>query len=280
LGHHPFTHSLASLFRSRADLTSLKKLAREGVRTVNVLDLSQIEQIVGEAIERALLESSRNGTSPQRAALGAQLELVKMLGGEQRLGEKRQELAQQGAALEKDLGELRSALDEAQSMLRSESAQKKRDAMDELRHRLDRSLADAFARARARVADAAPDAAAALASMQEPLRATMVALLGAAIERTAAPAVPTPAANGVELLERRVRKLTAQLAETQDLLDRTRRQKEDDAQGVPSIYKEVQGLRGTEDQVDTRRALMREIYEHNLELRRTLGARPPDVVGR
>src|SRR5262245_25913410 len=45
---NPLSRSLASLFRSKAEITSLSRLAREGIRSVNVVDVAQLEEIVIE----------------------------------------------------------------------------------------------------------------------------------------------------------------------------------------------------------------------------------------
>jgi hypothetical protein len=266
---NPLTRSLASLFRSKADTTSLKRLQREGIRTVGVLDLGQLEEIVGEAIERALAEASPDGTSPHAVAQGAQVEFLKLLGADGRLGDKRDEFSRQSATLAANLGALQQELSEQQSALEKQQAAADRSAMNELRELLDRSLHEAFERAGKNVSSISPEASEALADMQEPLRAAMLSLLAAALRRSR-PGEPTAEETEVELLNRRVKKLTAQLQETEELLDRIRLEKAAEADAVPSIYREVQGLKGTEDRIEQRRALMREIFEHNVELRRTL----------
>ena len=80
----------------------------------------------------------------------------------------------------------------------------------------------------------------------------------------------------VEVLERRVKKLTAQLDETEQLLARVRGEKSADEAGVASIYRTVQGLRGDEAAVAQRRALLHEIFRHNLELRSELATASPE----
>jgi len=266
---NPLTRSLASLFRSKADTTSLKRLQREGIRTVGVLDLGQLEEIVGEAIERALAEAAPNGASPYAVAQGAQVEFLKLLGADGRLDDKRDELSRQGAALAANLGALQSELSQQQAALEAQQADRDRMAMGDLRELLDQSLREAFERAGANVSGISPEASAALAEMQEPLRAAMLSLLASALRRSHG-GEPTAEETEIELLQRRVQKLTAQLLETEQLLTRVRDEKAAEAEGVPSLYREVQGLKGTEDRVEQRRALMREIFEHNVELRRTL----------
>ncbi len=265
---------LAALFRSKADLTSLKKLEREGIRTVNVIDLSRIEAIVGEAIEKVVREAADAGTSPTFVAEGAQVEFLRLLGQGGRLKKKGDELAAASDQLTSNLESLQASLDRSKAELSAQADQSERGAFEALRARVDRSLEEAFDHARRALPSDGAAGAAALAALQAPLRASMLELLGSALHRGRAPVDPTADEAQVELLERRVKKLTAQLLETQELLARTRDERLAEEQAQPSIYKTVQGLTGAEQNGAQRKSLMRAIFEHNLELRRTLTERP------
>ena len=71
----------------------------------------------------------------------------------------------------------------------------------------------------------------------------------------------------IELLERRIAKLTQSLGMTEAELQRVLRSKSLDP-GIASIYKSVQGLSGDEVQMELKRALMEKIFEANVELRK------------
>ena len=71
----------------------------------------------------------------------------------------------------------------------------------------------------------------------------------------------------IELLERRISKLTQSLGMTEAELQRVLRAKSLDP-GIASIYKSVQGLSGDEVQMELKRALMEKIFEANVELRK------------
>ena len=71
----------------------------------------------------------------------------------------------------------------------------------------------------------------------------------------------------IELLERRVSKLTKSLGLTEAELQRVLRAKSIDP-GVASIYKSVQGLSGDDVQGELKKALMEKIFEANVELRK------------
>ena len=71
----------------------------------------------------------------------------------------------------------------------------------------------------------------------------------------------------VDLLERRIAKLTNTLGLTEEELQRVLRTKSVDP-GVASRFQSVQGLSGSEVQAELKRELMAKIFEANLELRK------------
>lgn len=70
----------------------------------------------------------------------------------------------------------------------------------------------------------------------------------------------------VELLQRRLAKLTESLGLTERELDRVRRMKSIDP-GIESIYRDVQGLAGDDDRTNLKRELMSKIFAANLDLK-------------
>lgn len=72
-----------------------------------------------------------------------------------------------------------------------------------------------------------------------------------------------------ELLERRIAKLTQELGLTADELRRVAELKSVDG-GVASIFKTVQGLKGSEANADRKREMMKEIFQANVALKKTL----------
>ena len=70
----------------------------------------------------------------------------------------------------------------------------------------------------------------------------------------------------IDTLERRVRKLAGMLEMTEAELRRVAALKDVDP-GISSIYRSVQGLSGAERDFELRRALMKEIFKANLELK-------------
>jgi diguanylate cyclase (GGDEF)-like protein len=74
----------------------------------------------------------------------------------------------------------------------------------------------------------------------------------------------------IELLERRIAKLTSQLGMTEEQLQNVLRMKSIDP-GIASIYDRVQGVSPDEAQAQLKRELMKKIFQANVELREQLG---------
>lgn len=85
---------------------------------------------------------------------------------------------------------------------------------------------------------------------------------------------PMPAVNGseaahqrqIDILERRISKLTQLLEQTEANLQRISAMKDVDP-GIASIYRNVQGLSSEEEALAFKRSLMREIFQANLDLK-------------
>ncbi|MBM4014384.1 MAG: hypothetical protein FJ293_05400 [Planctomycetes bacterium] len=277
---------LAGLFRSKSDLTTLRQLERAGVRSVNVLDLGRLEQLVGEAMESALREALSTGGSAELAAGGAQVEFLRRLGLHDRLADHGRELEAQSATLAGQRVELEGALRQSRAELDRRRQQEFTVARQRLQDALDALLGAAFDSLR--TAASGSERLAAEVERQQPLlRSALLALLEQSL-RTDAGEV-APAASGAtaataaheaaerERLERRVRKLSAQLLETEELLARTRAAQAE-APGVPSVHRTPQGLAADAQDRTAKKSLLAAIFEHNLELRRTLAEPRPAAV--
>lgn len=79
-----------------------------------------------------------------------------------------------------------------------------------------------------------------------------------------------PQLGRVDVLERRILKLTRHLDQAEHAMGELRRLKEGDP-GIASIYRHVQGLSDEEADAAIKRVLLREIFEANVALRAALG---------
>jgi diguanylate cyclase (GGDEF)-like protein len=77
----------------------------------------------------------------------------------------------------------------------------------------------------------------------------------------------------IEILERRIAKLSESLGMTESELQKVLAQRSVDG-GVASVYKNVQGLSASAAQAELKKTLMSKIFEANVELRRQIDASP------
>jgi hypothetical protein len=70
-----------------------------------------------------------------------------------------------------------------------------------------------------------------------------------------------------EILERRIEKLRNQLLATEAALERALAMK-DDAEGVASIYRDIQGLKLADRQYEKKKGMLKTIFEDNYELQK------------
>jgi hypothetical protein len=76
----------------------------------------------------------------------------------------------------------------------------------------------------------------------------------------------------IELLERRIAKLTRHLSKAEENLERMAAMRGEDP-GIASIYRTVQGLSPEERALAFKQKLMQKIFQANLELKNTLAQR-------
>lgn len=96
------------------------------------------------------------------------------------------------------------------------------------------------------------------------------------------PDVPRPAAlkdsqarHQIQLLERRLAKMARIIEERDEEMDSRSSREVDD--GVPSIYREVQGVSGRGKEAKRKRAFMSLIFEANLKLRERVTSASSDA---
>ena len=273
---NPLTSSLARLFRDRAKPTSLRKLKREGYSTVPVLDISQLEELVGLALERVIMETSDDPVQGRKLAKNAQVEFLKLLGNPASLVRAGDQLTQEKAFLEENLQAVRASLTQAREDLQHQAEQQDSELLQELEDRLQASLTAIFGQTSGQhLENSAGETD--LATLQNPVKETVMDLMKSLLARSRQDSEGSGAK--VELLERRVRKLNASLDEARSMLDRLRNKRIAEEEGVASVYSEVQGLRGDEQHLEQRRKLLSEVFQLNLDIRKEIQNQETDSSG-
>lgn len=254
------TSVLAKLFRDRARSTSLRELRQEGHRSVRVLDLGLLEEMLTGALETALTDSS---IDPATAALlneQAGSELARMLGQKNGLERTNHQLQRQQSALEENVRQVQGALENARSDLDeagNNGSENGLTSREKLRTAWDQPLS-------ATREQWAGDHSAqeAIEQLHRSLEDATVALLS-----SLRPSAPTDDETDVAVLQRRVQKLRAKLDDAHGMMARLENRHETEKSGIASVHATVQGLRGDEENFTHRKELLREVFQLNLELR-------------
>ena len=252
--------------------TTPDELRRRGVRRVTSIGKADVSRLIEITVNRTLLARTVGGLSDEerRFVIDAAEEAFS---GDVRA---MQDLAETRATIQRDGRELQAELDRLKRELAGESAGaggaggtgEGAPGFEELREReLARRLKPLRLRLQARllpIFDRLPPGG-------PSLRATVIELMALfAQEHEAALEIERRAMAGrVEQLERRITKLMKSLAETEAVLARVAEMKDLEL-GIESIYRTVQGLNPAEADRERKLAMMKTIFEANLEMRGAL----------
>lgn len=253
------THSLQEAVRKIAFKTSVDKLKKRGVKSVNVLGLDRIVSLIEEATSRSLRHRLLAG---DRAAIAnaTKEEFLRLLRNNQELKKSRQDLEAEKESAVEDATTLRNELLELTRQLKDrlrsagEQAQSRYQGEDsEILELIDILYRD---------------------SLQSgdlgQFKQRMIDLLFASLERERRVAVATTEAakdKEVDLLQRRIAKLAERLRITEGQLTHISAAGPGD-QGTASVYREVQGLDPNALFFEKKKELMDGIFKANLQLQK------------
>ncbi len=253
------SHSLQEAVRKLAFKTSVDKLKKRGVRSVNVVGLDRIVGLIEEATSRSLRHRLLAG---DRAAIAnaTKEEFLRLLKNNQEL-KKSHDIIQ---------AEKESAIEDATS-LRSE--------LSELTKQLKRRLHSAGELARSRYEGEDTEILELIDLLYQDslesgdlgqFKGRMAELLFASLDRerkTAVAATEAAKDKEVDLLQRRIAKLAEQLRITEGRLTSISAEGPED-HGTASVYREVQGLDPSALFFEKKKELMADIYKANLQLQK------------
>lgn len=261
----PFSSALVRLLHENADSKTPEQFLREGRKSLRVITAAKIHEMIGLAVMRTLQHASQDPQESERLAHDAQQEFLRLMAENHDLHGVTRKLREEEQSLSRHVEELHQQLQSCREQLAGELErvqhvrqlpQQEREDTDAA---LDALLSGAVANA-ARGED--------LAEVVAELRRELAALMARVAQSPDASIHGS--AGRVELLERRIRKLSDSLSGAHQMLDRLNALQQEDERGVPSYYREPQGLHGDEPNVERRRTLMNEIFNYNRTLRETL----------
>jgi hypothetical protein len=268
--------NLFRLFRENSDVVPISRLRKQGVRSVTVLDWQRIEQLIDRAVKEAL---SRRGVELSPAVLAsvnaeAREAFARLVEQRDTIREERDQLQHTARTLEIERQELAANLDalhrelyestgalaqERRHTISADNVGMDRRGLDQYTARLEQELK------RLLRGDGAGEEGDDLAGSVSALARRLLdeerrAMLSTAREEQL---------HRIDLLERRIGKLKGMLSESERLVERLQSAEEEE-DGVESIYREVQGLDGSQVNAVEKRGLLDEIFRLNLELREVI----------
>lgn len=259
-----FRETLRAAVKQMARRTPLAQLRKQGVKEVDVLGIDRVVGMIEEAVHRGL-KSRLYGIEREAVADATKAEFLRLLRSNEDLQRTQTELERLKARAEDEVDQLRRELEAQKQLLaqRLEEGRRERRLHDESQDaRITAQVGELF-----REFERAPGTD--LAALQDKVLELVMSLLGR--ERAAVAEVESALRDReVGILQRRIQKLGDTLTETERRLREVAALKHLD-QGISSVYRQVQGLTGSEPDYRRRRELMAEIFEANLRLQRKQG---------
>ena len=250
--------SLKDLVKKLAYSTSVDALKKDGVDRVNVLGMDRIVFLIESAVKRSL-QFKLVSMERDQVAAATKAEFLRSL--------------QSNDDLQREYSEVRQRKEEAEAeidRLRRELAAQERN----LEHKLE--AAQSAARVRYHGEDSAIEERVggllgewSSSDHSQELRDEVLGVVMEIIQNERRDAIGAREAvrdKEVSNLERRIAKLKTALSDTEGKLTQITAARHID-DGISSIYKEVQGLRDTEQHFERKQALMGDIFRANARLR-------------
>lgn len=261
-----FKETLKDAVRQMSFRTSLDSLKKKGVQQVNVLGLDRIIALIEAAVHRSL-KSRLVGVEREAVADATKAEFLRLLRTNEDLKRQKTEVERQRERAEDEIDQMRRELAEKRQVLQQKL---ERQAL-ELQNRYQGENA-AIA---AKVSDVMRSLADTSGTSPVDLEARLLELIMNVVsgEREAAESARRALQDReVDTLQRRIRKISETLSQTERRLQQVAALKDIDG-GISSIYREVQGIDPGDAQGEKKKNLMAEIFKANLAMQKG-GPRP------
>jgi len=259
--------------RDVATPTSLKRLQREGVNSVTVIDMDQIEDLIHRCVDRALRGANVDPTRMKNLNQEAREEFLRLVTERDSFKAAADVLTREKEGLEENLARLKTAISQTGSALDSERARDQAArAADSRRHEVVqeevKSALDTW------VHNLSEPRREAVGGLIQELVAHVTTLTENRIARETGRIREEEAVarrERIETLERRIDKLRSALTDAEGMVERLRSSGMAEDTGIASIYRQVQGLSDNEPGFKRKKGLLEEIFKLNLELKDLVG---------
>lgn len=254
------SEQLRMAVRDMAYRTSIDQLKKRGVTQVNMVSMDRIVALIDEAVHRAV-RHHLIGSERERVIDATKEEFLRLMRSNEALENEANELRKLQQRAQDELDMLRRELGQAQQTLSAKLA----DAAFPAQARIEgenAALAQRFREAFAVVKAGG-------GSVDQLAEAALALLLEFADKERKATIAATEAARDreIDLLQRRIAKLTTSLEESEKRMAQLAALKNIDP-GISSIYRDVQGLDASDALYERKSALMADIFKANLALQK------------
>lgn len=256
-----FRETLKEAVRKMAVKTSLDNLKKKGVKEVNVLGVDRIIGLIDEAVHRSL-KSRLYGVEREAVTEATKAEFLRMLKSNEDLQRSKTEVEKLKDRAEEEVDSLRRELEGQRQAL----AHRLEQGEVERRRKLEGEDAVLTGKVEQVFQLLATQPAVDLAQVQERVVELVTELVGSE-RRAAAQAQSALHDREVDLLQRRIKKMSETLEVTEHRLQEVAAMKDIDP-GISSVYRDVQGLAASEAHYARKRELMAQIFQANLELQK------------
>jgi hypothetical protein len=258
--------TLKEAVRQMAFRTSLASLKKKGVQKVNVLGIDRIVALIEAAVHRSL-KSRLLGADREAVAEATKSEFLRLLRSNEDLQRQKSEWEQQKDQAEEEIDQLRRDLAQQNRSLQQrleQDALENTSRYDGENALIARKVADVMQ------AIAGNQGLSAKAAEEKVMELVMDVVSGERQDAEQARAALQD--REVENLQRRIRKLSETLQQTEQRLQHVAATKNIDS-GISSLYREVQGVSLGDALATKKSELMAEIFKANLELQKRTGKR-------
>ena len=256
-----FKETLKDAVRQMSFRTSLDSLKKKGVQQVNVLGIDRIIALIEAAVHRSL-KSRLVGVEREAVADATKAEFLRMLRTNEDLQRQKSEIERQKELVEEEVDNLRrdiAAQKQALELRLEEGALS-------LAARYEGENAAIAAKVHEVLKALAATGATSIVDAEDKVMALIMDVVSG--ERQAADEARRALHDReVDTLQRRIKKLTESLDQTERHLQSVAAMKNLDA-GISSVYREVQGLDMADAHAGKKKELMAEIFKANLKLQK------------
>lgn len=248
-------------------VTSLSKLQQKGKKSVRVIGMDQILQLIEKAVDRALDERMLEMETRERGRIvsEARQEFERLSREVTQLETSRRAVFEEVRDAEQRVDALRLEIQHSEALMAEVQNERRLGEFLPAEPGIDRT---AWAR---EIGDIIQDSLDEVGPLSDEARERLVRRLAAAMPDSPERLAPSSASDfeyreKITTLERRMAKLRRRLAEAEKILESAQGGEVDP--GIASIYREVQGLGDGSRNLEKKKGLMSVIYEANRKLQK------------